>query len=199
MLEDKKLNGRWVTSTRGNGTKLWTRSYVLWQNMIMRCKKNKNYIDCSISDEFQDFQLFTDWCHKQIGYGLEGYSIDKDILIPGNRVYSTETCVFVPQALNSFLTFREALRGEFALGVCFHKVNKNYIAAVHINGDRQHIGSFEKEDAYVAYKNAKEAEARRWAQRLRNREFIVDERVINALESYSILEKVGQSTPELVD
>jgi hypothetical protein len=43
------------------------------------------------------------------------------------------------------------------------------------------------------------ATSKRWAQRLRDGEFVIDNRVIEALECYAILEKVGQFTPEPVE
>lgn len=34
---------------------------------------------------------------------MEGWHLDKDILLKGNKVYSPETCAFVPAKINSLL------------------------------------------------------------------------------------------------
>ena len=43
--------------------------------------------------------------------------LDKDILIKGNKIYSQDTCIFVPKAINSLFTNRKRFRGEYPIGV----------------------------------------------------------------------------------
>ena len=38
---------------------------------------------------------------------IEKWEIDKDVLLKGNKIYSEDTCVFIPPCLNLMLTKRE--------------------------------------------------------------------------------------------
>ena len=86
-----------------------SKEYRLWMNMIHRCyseshqKRRPTYIDCIVSDEFLNFQNFASWCQSQVGFGVTGYHLDKDLLCDGVRRYSRETCCFVPHQINSFI------------------------------------------------------------------------------------------------
>ena len=136
-------------------------SYNTWHDMLKRCyseklhKKEPAYIGCSVCDEWKYFSNFKDWFDSNY---VEGYALDKDILVKGNKVYSPETCCFVPKGLNSLLTNRKNHRGKYPLGVSKASYSDNYEAAVYKNGKRVHIGTFKTiEEAFNAYKVAKEA------------------------------------------
>ena len=81
-----------------------TRAYGVWQSMLGRCYNVKvqvkcpTYKDCTVCDAWHNFQNFAEWYELN---HIEGYQIDKDIKIPGNRVYSPETCLFVSPHENS--------------------------------------------------------------------------------------------------
>lgn len=47
----------------------------------------------------------------------EHLQLDKDILYPGNKEYSPNTCAFVPQFLNKSLNICEQLSGDLPKGV----------------------------------------------------------------------------------
>jgi len=86
----------------------------------------------------------------------QGNHLDKDIIEPGNKTYGPNACVFVSPALNNLLADRAALRGEFPIGVCFHKASGKYVAQCGVNGKRKHLGLFTDPNkayrAYVIYK-----------------------------------------------
>jgi hypothetical protein len=111
-----------------------TRQYMIWYSMINRCynekyhKKLPTYKDCTVSEEWHNFQNFASW-YDQNYYEVNGekMALDKDILIKGNKVYSSETCIFVPQFINSLFTKCNAIRGEFPIGVSWHKHNKKLL------------------------------------------------------------------------
>ena len=115
-------------STRVNG--VLTKEYALWQSMLKRCysdnskKKHPTYIDCEVSDNFKSYEYFYEWCHKQVGFGNDGFELDKDLLIKGNKVYSENTCVFIPAEVNTLLVKRAASRGKHLIGVCWHNAYK---------------------------------------------------------------------------
>lgn len=80
-------------------------AYTCWHSMIQRSyskifhKGNPTYKDCSVCFEWHNFQNFAPWFYENIS--IEKNSLDKDIKIKGNRVYSPETCCFVSQKENS--------------------------------------------------------------------------------------------------
>ena len=85
--------------SRVNG--VHTKEYKLWTGMLERCysttlrNKYPTYKDCEASENFKSFEYFYEWCNNQIGFGNEGWQLDKDLLIKGNKIYSENTCVFM--------------------------------------------------------------------------------------------------------
>ena len=176
-----------------NGVK--TKEYVLWCHMLERCYsdgfKNKypTYEGCEVSDNFKSYEYFYEWCHKQIGFGVEGngnpFQLDKDLLIKGNKVYSEDSCVFIPHEINTLLTKRTASRGEHLIGVCWNKTNKAFRAMVNKNkGKQEHLGYFKTEiEAFNAYKQAKESFVKEQADKFKSQ---IDERAYNTLMNYTV-------------
>ncbi|WPJ68910.1 putative HNH homing endonuclease [Acinetobacter phage AB_SZL4] len=107
------------------------KEYLHWASMIKRCdkknisKKFMHYIDCEVSDNFKNYSYFYDWCQEQIGFENKGWQLDKDLLIKGNKIYSEDTCVFIPKEINLLLTKRKNDRGEFPIGVFLRKNHKD--------------------------------------------------------------------------
>ena len=54
--------------------------------------------------------------------------LDKDILCKGNKVYSSETCVFVPARINSIILNSQNRRGDLPVGVNYNKKTGKYRA-----------------------------------------------------------------------
>ena len=192
IVDDKNVEGIWIKSYSIEGIQHFTKSYQTWNAMNMRCKVGgsrqrifKSYVGCTVEGSFKNFQLFTDWYVRQIGYDIKGYHLEKDILVEGNKVYSENTCCLVPPELNAFLLDSRKARGEFPQGVSFHKSSKKFRAYISIDGKPQHIGLYEtSKEAEQAYKVAKNNEAQRWYQRLLNKEFLVDPRVIDRMRTW---------------
>ena len=130
-----------------------TKEYGLWQNMLERCysdalkKRRPTYTDCSVSENFKSYEYFYEWCHRQIGFGNEGdenpFHLDKDLLTKGNKVYSEDSCIFIPNEINLLLTKRTTSRGEHLIGVSWHKKGKAFVAVVSKNkGKQEYLGVF---------------------------------------------------------
>ena len=84
----------------------------------------------------------------------EGKQLDKDLL--GSKIYSTETCCFVPSWLNNIFIDSAAVRGNYPIGVNFHKQRKKFVSKISVDGKRKHIGLFESsQEAHKAYCEAK--------------------------------------------
>ena len=172
-----------------------TKEYDLWHSMLRRCysdtskKKNPAYEGCEVSDNFKYYEYFYEWCHKQIGFGVDGngnsFQLDKDLLIKGNRVYSESTCVFIPSEINSLLVKCTASRGEHLIGVNWSKTNKAFVAQVNKGkGKRDYLGYFKTEiEAFNAYKIAKESFIKEQANEWKGK---IDVRAYNALMKYTV-------------
>lgn len=137
------------------------KSYIVWNDMLKRCysskyqEKNPTYIGCSVCDEWLSFNNFKNWYDNNY---IENYQLDKDLLKRGNKIYSSDTCVFIPNFINTILIKCDKSRGKNKIGVCYHKRIKKYVAKLNKNdGVQHHLGYFDTEEvAYQAYKIAKE-------------------------------------------
>lgn len=167
-----------------------TPEYTLWSNMLARCYsekykiKNPHYIGCSVSDNFKDFRYFISWCSKQKGYNRKGWALDKDILVKGNKVYSEDTCCFVPREINNLLTKRNRKRGNLPIGVTLQKSTGKYSVYTSIKGKIKNFGTFTCINAaFETYKTVKlehiKSVANDWKEYL-------DVSVYNALLSWDI-------------
>ena len=175
--------------TKVNG--VITKEYILWNHVLERCysntyqKKHPTYIGCEASENFKSFEYFYEWCHRQVGFGNEGWHLDKDLLTKGDKVYSENTCVFLPQEINKVLTKREVSRGNHLIGVCWCNTKKAFVARVSKNkGKQEFLGHFKTEiEAFNAYKQAKEAFVKEQANKWKSQ---VDDRAYNALMNYTV-------------
>ena len=172
-----------------------TKDYALWKNMLQRCysdsykKKHQTYEYCKVSDNFKSFEYFCEWCDKQIGFGVEGWQLDKDLLTKGNikgsKVYSEDTCVFIPSEINTLLIKRAASRGEYLIGVSWSNTNKAFVARVNKSkGGSEYLGLFNTEiEAFKAYKTAKESFIKEQANEWKSQ---IDPRAYEALMNYTV-------------
>lgn len=88
-----------------------TSAYSTWRGMLDRCygaeslkKTNKCYSDVTVCKEWHNFQNFADWYTVQKPATTEKLLLDKDLKIPGNKVYCPDSCTFVPARINSLFT-----------------------------------------------------------------------------------------------
>jgi hypothetical protein len=169
-----------------------TRERCMWKGMLERCysakyqAKKPTYAGCTVSAEFLDFQTFMLWAEKQVGFNEFGFRLDKDILVRGNKVYSAETCCFVPHEVNSLFVKKDANRGEYPVGVTFNKRLKKFVAQLSVDGQRLHLGCFgTAEWAFAVYKGVKQGHIQAMAKRYRG---VIDPRVYDALMVYEVRE-----------
>ena len=168
-----------------------TKEYTLWTDMLRRCysdtfkKKYPTYIDCEVSNKFKNYEYFYEWCQNQIGFDNQGWHLDKDSLVKGNKVYSESTCVFLPVEINLLLTKCTASRGKHLIGVSWHDKGKAFVAQVSKNkGKSEYLGLFNTEiEAFNAYKKAKESFVKELANRLKSQ---IDDRAYKALMNYEV-------------
>ena len=91
--------------------------------MMRRCysdschKVQPTYKGCEVCDDWLVFSSFKRWMENQ---DWSGKQLDKDLLIPGNKIYSPDACSFVSKQLNMFTTDSAASRGDYPIGVFFN-------------------------------------------------------------------------------
>jgi len=134
--------------------------YSSWLEMIRRSyseefiNRNPTYKNCLVSDEWLLFTNFKRW---MIDQNWKGKQLDKDIKIPGNKIYSAETCLFVTREINSLLTTSGASRGNCLIGVCWIENKQKFISSCGVRGKKHFIGLYETEiGAHEAYKKFKQ-------------------------------------------
>lgn len=162
--------------------------YILWVSMLTRCydlkykSKYPTYDKCIVSDRWKNFQNFVDDC-----YLLEykpNYVLDKDILIKNNKIYSFETCCFVPEEINKKFEKCNARRGNTYIGVTNTKEGKFRASCIQENTTSTHIGIFNNQlEAFNAYKEMKEKNIREMATKFISK---ISEKVFKVLIEYKV-------------
>lgn len=122
-----------------------TMAYKVWHSMIVRCysdnwlKNKPSYIECTVDKQWLRYSIFREWFSSNY---IEGFHLDKDIIIPLNKIYSPSTCCFVPAYINVLLTDRTRDRGNYPLGVNYEPKWNRYKSCISINGKVKHLGYF---------------------------------------------------------
>ena len=140
-----------------------TKCYDTWHDMLRRCydpkyqEREPAYKDCEVCDKWLNFQTFAKWFDENY-YEIPEcrMELDKDILIKGNKIYSRDKCIFVPQNINSLFTKCNKSRGNDPIGT--HQLpSGNYqVQCNNING-LDYLGTYSnKEEAFRVYKQYKE-------------------------------------------
>ncbi len=180
----------WVTENGGKRswkTVFLCTYYAAWKNMLERCyskkhlERNPSYIGTSVCSEWVYATEFKKWMEQQDWHGK---SLDKDIIVPGNKLYSPDTCAFVLPATNSFVIASDASRGDYPIGVTLYKRTGKYSAYCENPFIRkgEHLGYFStQEEAHEAWRKRKHE----LAQLVANTES--DPRIVEALKKrYSV-------------
>jgi hypothetical protein len=156
--------------------------YAAWKHMLERCyskkflERNQSYIGTSVCSEWLYATAFKKWMEQQ---DWSGKCLDKDIIVPGSKLYSPETCAFVLPATNSFVIANDTSRGDYPIGVSIHKQTGKYRADCGnpFTGKQEYLGLFSTpEEAHEAWRKRKHE----LAQLVAARES--DPRVVEALK-----------------
>lgn len=161
--------------------------YEIWAGMLYRCYKSswRVYSDVQVCEEWHTFSNFKKWFESPENGYREGYHLDKDILVKRNRIYSPDTCCFVPLEINCLLVGCNNKQRNKTIGVRLESTG-SYIAHITKHHKSYRIGSFPTEDeAFSAYKREKEAYIREVAQKY-YKEGAITERVYTALLNYEV-------------
>ena len=174
-----------------------TKAYEVWMKMLQRCydpyfiNKHLTYKDCFVCEEWHNFQNFCKWFYKNY-YECNGEQmcLDKDILCKGNKIYSPETCIFVPQRINNLFIKSNVIRGKYPIGVYWHKKSNKLIAQCQIIDDdkykQKHLGYFSLDrpfQAFTVYKNFKENYIKQVADKYKD---LIPQKLYDVLYSYKV-------------
>lgn len=160
-------------------------AYLKWMSIWRRIgqvgnPKFASYIECTMDIRWESLQDFSEFYYS-CPYRQEDWELDKDIIVPGNKMYGPDTAAYVPTELNLFFVKRPKASG-LPRGVKRNK--KSFSSVIVIDGVSKILGVFYTiESAYDAYKNAKEADAARLADKY---EGVVDPRVTAALRTFKV-------------
>ena len=142
-----------------------TEEYRIWYHMLRRCyspkyqEREPAYEGCTVENNWLNFQNMGKWIEENY-YEIPGEKmhLDKDILYKGNKVYSKETCIFVPQRINELFTKRDNSRGKDPIGV-YQLPSGNYqVSCNNGYGKSVYLGAYStKEEAFDIYKEYKES------------------------------------------
>jgi len=142
--------------------------YHRWKGMLQRCYSknpkahNFSYRECSVCDEWLTFSNFKTWMEKQ---DWKGKDLDKDIILPGNKIYSPENCCFVSVGLNSLFVIKVADRGNYPTGVIWDKRKGKFRADICAMKKTCHLGYFDTpSDASKAYQKQRSKLLFTWAK-----------------------------------
>ena len=131
-----------------------TKAAQCWTDMLDRCygekhkEKYKIYSDCYVDNLWHNFQNFAEWYYDNIYECKEALNLDKDIKYENNKIYSSETCLMVPQSIN-----KHAICGN---GYSWHKRDWIWGAYIIENKKQRSLGQFDnKEAAHKTFLDAK--------------------------------------------
>lgn len=173
-----------------------TRVYDTWHNMLRRCydekehKKHPTYINCKASENFLNFQEFGEWDSENY-YEIEGekMELDKDILVKHNKIYSPDTCIYVPHTINMLFVKRDSKRGKSVIGT-FHLVNGKYKSYCSLlnpetgKSKQEYLGHYEtQEKAFEVYKYYKEKNIKQVADYFKVQ---IPQKLYDALYNYEV-------------
>lgn len=177
--------GRGIYTSRVNSVQ--TTAYKRWKEMLNRCYNTKNAEfnnygnkGVTVCNEWLNFQNYAEWYNNNCLD--ETFVVDKDILNKGCKIYSPDTCCFVPSEINTALTSRKNERGKYPIGV--RMKDGKIIAQINYMKKKIHLGTFNTvEEAFNAYKNSKEKCLKEYADLYKNK---ISKEVYNALYNYKV-------------
>ena len=152
--------GKYNMSEKGKDTD----EYIIWYGMLRRCydpkfqEKRPTYKGCEVEEYLLNFQHMCEWLEENY-YEVPGerMHLDKDILCKGNKVYSRETCIFVPQTINSLFVKSDKIRGDSPIGTTPRESGHHQVHCNNGYGESICLGTYNtKEEAFQVYKQYKE-------------------------------------------
>lgn len=139
--------------------KEYEKIYSCWHNMLKRCydyvyKENKiSYDGVTVSKEWYNFSNFYKWYKNNY---IEGYELDKDLMQIGIdlKVYSKDTCCFLPRIVNNYLRRDRLDNSEKLQGLFFNEIeNKWVVSKVPFGESKRKCKRFKTQEEAIKYLN----------------------------------------------
>lgn len=161
-----------------------------WRQMLKRCyersyqEKNPTYVGVAVCPEWHNFQNFAEWHASQPGSSNRDFELDKDLAIIGSRIYSPETCTFVPGRINCLIGVRSKDNG-LQTGVSWHrKSGKFQVDCRDERGIPRFLGWYDSPSvAASVYSDFKQGVLKAVAEQFKG---VIDPRVFHNLYSYKV-------------
>ena len=168
-----------------------SKSYVVWTDMLKRgyddnYKQNHpTYKDVTVCKEWHNFQNFAEWFYNNYNPDImKGWCLDKGTISPDCKIYSPETCCFVPQEINKLFTYGRLNKGLYPIGVNFSKQNRKFASKIKKYNKTFYLGYFlTPEEAFEKYKEAKEQHIKEVADKWRD---LIGDKIYKILITYKI-------------
>lgn len=170
-----------------NGNRLT--SYTVWNEMIRRCYKNHNttqptYEKVRVCDEWLCYSNFKKWFNENY-YTIDGdtVALDKDIMQYDSKIYSPNTCIFVPKSINAmFRTKKQSKTAYLPIGISLDKrnnENRKFIVNAGIN-----TKVFDTiDEAFKYYKLNKERQIKQLADQYKDK---IPQKLYDRLMEYEV-------------
>lgn len=103
------------------------KAFKCWKHMMDRCYRegysSKTYENVEVCKEWYNFSNFKLWFQEHY---VEGFELDKDVLQKDveYKVYSPETCLFLPKEINCAITTRNKNKYNLPVGISLSDNNK---------------------------------------------------------------------------
>lgn len=141
------------------------KSHHIWSAMISRCYniKDKKYHQygakgVKVCDKWLYFSNFKKWFDENYRYDLveQGIKIalDKDLMSNNSKIYSPQTCMFLPEKINSFISNVKSSNTSGFTGVYWFKRDNKWKSQItkFDTGKVTHLGYYDDiENANKAY------------------------------------------------
>ena len=146
-----------------------TRTWRTWSGIIRRTnnrdpkwinEQNKiSYLGCTLDSRWYKLSAFKEWIEQWDDF--QNKEVDKDILIPGNKIYGPDTCLMVRPSVNAW--FKPTVVGDLPRGVTWNSywkkngTGKPYRAQITpIGGKRTALGYYATiEEASAVFEKAR--------------------------------------------
>lgn len=193
-------SGKYQSEYKIDGKRVKEPAYEVWRKIHLRAGNyagtHPAYEDVTVSKEWWCFQDFAEWFHENL-YKVddEVMCVDKDILIPGNRVYGPDYCLIVPNRINEIFKNGDKKNNatELPTGVTIRKDGSKvkYRARCSVRVAMGEYKSISKtfdtpEEAYEFYKKSKLDYIKSVAEEYKNK---IPNKVYRALCEYEFPEE----------